>query len=85
MSEQVSMRDTWDILNDIGHKCTEVTANILQCVRVLVIFSLEQLPGQINILKQCIVQRVALSIQPSTGSVKKKNKQQRKDYDTRLK
>lgn len=53
---------TWDILNDIGHKCTEMTANVLQCVRVFVIFSLKQLPGQINILKQGAVQRVALSI-----------------------
>lgn len=62
-------RYTWNILNDIGHKCTEVTANVLQCVRVLVVFSLKQLPGEINILEQCAVQRVALSIQPSTGSV----------------
>lgn len=55
-------RYTWNILNDIGHQCTEVTANVLQCVRVLVIFSLKQLPGEINILEQRAVQRVALSI-----------------------
>lgn len=68
--EDKSERSTWDVLYDVGHECTEVTANVPQCVRVLVIFSLQQLPGQINILKQCAVQRVALSIQPSTGSAR---------------
>lgn len=58
----VIVRFTWDILYDISYKCTEVTTNVLQCVRVFVIFSLKQLPGEINILKQCAVQRVALSI-----------------------
>lgn len=53
---------TWNILNDIGHQCTEVTSNVLQCVGVLVILSLQQLPGQINVLEQRAVQRVALSI-----------------------
>lgn len=47
-----SQRHTWDILDNISHQCTEVTTNVLQCVRVFVIFSLKQLPGQINILKQ---------------------------------
>lgn len=54
--------NTWNSLNNIGHKCTEVTADVFQSVRVFVIFSLEQLPGEIYILKQCAVQRVALPI-----------------------
>lgn len=54
--------NTWNCLNNIGHKCTEVTADVFQGIRVLVIFSLQQLPGQIHILKQCAVQRVAFPI-----------------------
>lgn len=61
-------RHTWNVLNDIGHECTEVTADVLQCLRVLVVLSLQQLPGQINVLQQCAVQRVAVSIQPPAGS-----------------
>lgn len=53
---------TWNGLNNIGHKCAEVAADVFQGVRVLVIFSLKQLPGEINILKQCAVERVALPI-----------------------
>lgn len=53
---------TWNSLNNIGHKCAEVAADVFQGVRVLVIFSLKQLPGEINILKQRAVERVALPI-----------------------
>lgn len=73
MRNKNKLLNTWDILYDIRHKGAEVTSDVLQCIRVLVIFSLQQLPGQINILQQCTVQRVALSIQTSASSLKWKN------------
>lgn len=68
---RVRMRtgNTWDILDNISHQCTEVTADVLQCVRVLVIFCLKQLPGEVNVLEQGTVQRVTFAIQPSAGSL----------------